>query len=185
MDVAQTTRITDDSGAPERSEPVEGFIIPDSDATALLAERVARMAARLEAAVFERDLAYCVQARLAESYQQLLDQQGDVPQAEVEQLQQQLSDALGEKERLERELRALRQQLSQTESGRQQLQNSQSQPWAELTAVRQQLALSEAEQSRLLVYADSLKYSLNLVLNSKIWRIAQSLLGLVGRRWKI
>jgi chromosome segregation ATPase len=172
MDIVQTMGTVDVNGALETSELTEGFLAPDS--VARLAERVARMAARLEAATFERDLSNCVQARLAESYQGLLDREDDV-----------LQDALSQKERLEQELHALRQQLSQAEAGRQQLQNSQSQVWAELSAARQRLSHAEAERLRLSAYTDSLKHSLDTVLNSKAWRLAQSLLGVVGRRWKI
>jgi chromosome segregation ATPase len=166
MDAAQIVSMADKNGTLETREMITGFLAPASGSVARLAERVARAAARLEAATFERDLSYCVQARLAESYQRF-------------------QDALDQNERLEQELRALHHQLNQAEAVRQQLQNSQSQAWAELSATRQRLAQAEAERLRLSGYVNSLTHTLDTVLNSRVWRAAQSLLGMVGRRWKI
>lgn len=151
---------------------------PSPDSAVQLTVRLAQLAVHLEEAIFERDLAQRVLARLEKEYQaqaqnreQDADWSRDLDFARQEKEQLEL-----EKRLLEKEMYQLRYNLAGLESERAFQRQSQSR-------LEQELQLSRQHTVALQAQIGSINGYLETILNSSGWRLVQSLRRVFGRAW--
>lgn len=151
--------LTIENGTNIRPAPVA--VTPSSfDPAAQLAARAAHLEARLEEAIFERDLAQRVQERLEQEYRALAQNRSHaVTEAN---LAHNLDVVRREKQHLEQELQFAQQRADALESERLRL---------------------ESEKLRLQAEIGNYDEYVQTLLNSRGWRLAQALRRLVGRTW--
>jgi len=139
-----------------------------------LASRLAQLTVRLEEAIFERDLAQRVQARLEKEYRAPGQHrwQGADASHDLDVVRQEKQQLEQEKRRLEKELRQLRYSLAGLESER-----------SLHRRLEQELQSSRQHAAALQAQVENLNESMKTILNSRGWRLAQSMRRLFGRAW--
>jgi chromosome segregation ATPase len=152
----------------------------EAEVTARIAVRLASLTAQLEAAVFERDLAQCAQARLAEAYRAL----AETPLTPPPDLIHELESMRRQRAQLEHEAYLLRQQCERLETDSAHWRAAHDRVIEERQLLLQHIASLGADSQTLHSYAVSLKQFLTVVQGSRRWRFTQVMTRLLGRQWK-